>query len=329
MQSQLKVLAPVMTRDVTLPNSSKKVPMVMVPVPDSKTLMAIPLSTLSQMTTTTTTTAAATGGGPRATGTKDEQQAKDLLNWNDGIGTLVGCDLRFKINQLGCLELLDSEDESSSEYSKDKEHHNSQQQRQHHPPPHIPYQHQPQHCQDANNHQKIDQKVNNSNNNTSCSNTNAISNNCKKVNKIKQISPGSSLLRDGPDNRRARASSSSNVTTPQPTTIPTQSSLRNCSTTMPLSKKSETNQQTFLLEKLIPKKRIEEIKVKVENWSIEDVKKFVDDIPGCAGNGQLFESQQICGKSLMHLDQKDLIDIIQIRLGPAIKIYNAIASIKP
>ena len=321
MQSQLKVLAPVMTRDVTLPNSSKKVPMVMVPVPDSKTLMAIPLSTLSQMTTTT---APATGSS-RVTATKDEQQAKDLLNWSDGIGTLVGCDLRFKINQLGCLELLDSEDESNAEYYKD-----NQQQRQHHPPPHIPYQQQPYHCQDTNNHQQIDQKVNNSNNNTGSSNSNnAISNNCKKANKIKQISPGSSLLRDGPDNRRARASSSSNMTTPQAATTPTQSSIRNCSTTMPISKKSETNQQTFLLEKLIPKKRIDEIKVKVENWSIEDVKNFVDDIPGCAGNGQLFESQQICGKSLMHLDQKDLIDIIQIRLGPAIKIYNAIALIKP
>jgi hypothetical protein len=229
MQSQVKVLAPVMTCDVTVPNSSKKVPMVMVPVPDSKTLMAIPLSTINNMTEV-----------------KDEQQAMDLLNWNDdGIGTLDGCDLRFRINQLGCLELVDSDDG------------------------------------DSNSNKKAPNK------------------------KIKKISPGSSLLRDGPDNRRPppkvntkRAQNISNIS------------------------------NSVLLEKLIPKKQIDELKSKVENWSVQDVKSFVDSLPGCSGVGDLFESQQICGKSLLHLDQKDLVEIVNIKLGPAIKIYNVISLIK-
>lgn len=380
MQSQLKVLAPVITRDVTLPNSSKKVPMVMIHVPDSQTIMAIPLSTLSQMsntTTSTTNTTTTTGTGATPTPSfKDEQQAKDLLNWTDGIGTLDGCDLRFKINQLGCLELLDSDDESNPDYLAGK------QQRSRQPPPapylHNSQQHQPhhyqqqqqqqqqqkqyeQHCQDEEPMQIQDReqtKVNlnntNSNNTSSSSTTNGNTNstisgtsstssgnstNNKKANRIKQISPGSSLLRDGPDNRRSRASSSSTTPTPTPTTNNiTINSNDNKSlsqiksdplASMPLSKRNELNQQTFLMEKLIPKERLDEIKSVVESWSIEDVKKFVDSIPGCAGNGQLFESQQICGKSLMYLDQKELIDIINIKLGPAIKIYNAISLIKP
>lgn len=306
-----------MTRDVTLPNSSKKVPMVMVPVPDSKTLMAIPLSTINNMT-----------------GVKDEQQAKDILNWNDdGIGTLDGCDLRFKINQLGCLELLDSDDDEDYDQTDFASYHHlkGRPQQQHRnyinnnnnrvPPP-VRGQHSQSkqiHSQQdineqisTNNIRTHNQQNNNSNNNNSSN----INNNTNKKGKIK-ISPGCSLLRDGPDNRRARAPSSS---------ASTQSST---STTVPLSARlTESSTNLVLLEKLIPKKQIDELKTKVENWSVEDVKLFVDSLPGCSGIGQLFESQQICGKSLLYLDQKDLVDIVKIKLGPAIKIYNVISLIK-
>uniref|UniRef100_A0A6G1SCM0 Lethal(3)malignant brain tumor-like protein 3 n=1 Tax=Aceria tosichella TaxID=561515 RepID=A0A6G1SCM0_9ACAR len=330
MQSQLKVLAPVMTRDVTLPNSSKKVPMVMVPVPDSKTLMAIPLSTINNMT-----------------GVKDEQQAKDILNWNDdGIGTLDGCDLRFRINQLGCLELLDSDDEADYDQTDFTTYHHlkgKSQQQQHRnynnnscnnnnnnraPPPPVRtlhFQSKQIHSQQdindqistCNNRTHSQQNNNSSTNSSNSNNNNNNNNNNNKKAKIKQISPGCSLLRDGPDTRRARAPSSS---------ASTQSS---GSSTLPLStRRNESATNLVLLEKLIPKKQIEELKTKVENWSVEDVKLFVDSLPGCSGSGHLFEAQQICGKSLLHLDQKDLVDIVNVKLGPAIKIYNVISLIK-
>lgn len=212
-QESIKVFAPVMTQDVTLPNSTSKVPMVMVPVPNSQMLMAIPTSTLNK---------------------REEQQARDLLTWNDGIGRLDGCDLRFRVNQFGCLELIDSDDETKS-------------------------------------NDKI-------------------------------ISPGSSLLKDGPHVRRPKAAKQI---------------------------ASKMQQNSILMEKLVPKQKLNEIKTtKVEQWSLEDVKDFINSIPGCTGCGELFENQQICGKSLLYLDQRDLIDVIGVKLGPAVKIYHAISLLK-
>lgn len=338
MQSQMKVIAPVMTRDVTLPNSSEKVPMVMVPVPDSQTLMAIPLSTINNMT-----------------GAKDEQQAKDILSWNeDGVGTLDGCDLRFKINQLGCLELLDSDDEedfdqavfTSFQHARSRAQHQHRNNNNNNRGPTTTLRASQTQSKQTNSRQSqqsqgqevVDQLL--TTNNNSCGKTanaqqqtnsttnpnknttaSAITNNNKKG-KIKQISPGCSLLRDGPDNRRARA--------PSLAASSTQSA---SSTALPLTTKrneTTTNQQqeAVILEKLLPKRQLDELKAEVENWTVEDVKSFVESIPGCSGTGPLFESQQICGKSLLYLDQKDLVDIVNVRLGPAIKICKAISIIK-
>lgn len=257
-QDSLKVFAPVITHDVTLPNSAKKVPMVMVPVPESRTLMAVPISTLSQLKES------------QMDALKDEQQARDLLIWNDGIGTLEGCDVRFKINQLGCLELLDSDDESENHT--------------------------------APKHHAISTNTSQSSNNVKNSQKKAKSD--TEPAPIRQISPGSSLLRDGPNSKRLRSSSF----------FP--------------SKKAELNHTSILLEKLVPKQRLEEIRSNAEQWTIEDVKNFVNSIPGCSGYGELFELQHIDGKSLMYLDQKDLIDVINVKLGPAVKIYHAISLLK-
>lgn len=245
--NQLKILAPVMTRDVTLPNTNEKVPMVMVPVPDSRTLMAIPISQLNS----------------------HMMEARDLLNWNDGIGTLDGCDLRFRINQLGCLELLDSDEEScNDEVPKNKISaavrvsqpllQQSQQQQPTQPTPPQPPSPQSQ---------------------------------APPLSASPKINPGSSLLKNGPDKRRPKATNS-------------------------------------ILEKLIPKQKLDEMKPNVQQWTTDDVKKFIDSIPGCNGYGELFEAQQICGRSLMYLDQKDLLDVINMKLGPAVKIYHAISLLK-
>lgn len=235
--TQLKILAPAMTRDMTLPSTGKKVPMVMVPVPDTGHLIAIPLSTINQLKDSNQVM-------EMDCITKDEQQARDLLTWNDGIGTLDGCDLRFKINDFGYLELIDSDDEYI--YNK---------------PAPAP--------------------------------------------RPVQISPGSSLLRDGPDKRRPKSSSS----------------IKN-------HQSNSISLLKLLSEKIVPKQKLDEIKTNVEQWTIEDVRDFINSIPGCDGYGELFESQQICGKSLMYLDQRDLLDIINVKLGPAVKIHYAISLLK-
>lgn len=260
--SQLKVLAPIMTRDVILPDTSRKVPMVMVPVPDSRTMMAFPWSTITQITEQQKQQ-------QYPTMDESERQAIDILTWNEGIGILDGCDLKFRINQLGCLELLDSDDESDSQQRYQQQLLSIQQQQQ---------------------------KLNNTNTN----NINNIINNSSKQRKTSsKIKPGASLLRDGPlIQKRSKPNS---VT---------------------------SSKEQVLLEKFILKGKLNEFKDNVNNWTVKDVESFIDDIPGCSGLGCLFKSHEICGKSLIHLDQKDLIDIINVKLGPAVKISNAISLLK-
>lgn len=303
-QGTIKVFAPVITHDVTLPNTAQKVPMVMVPVPDSRTLMAIPISTLSQLKDSQMESAL------RDT-IKDQRHARDLLIWNDGIGTLDGCDLRFKLNQLGCLELLDSDDESENQNGS-----------KHNAISAIPNQ--------SKNHTIRTSKTAATTTTTATTNgvrdTISTGERTQKRTKldtaepalIRQISPGSSLLRDGPKIRRPRSSLNTNLN----------SLGRAQASSLSLLKKFESNQNSIVLEKLVPKQRLDKIKTNVNSWTIEDVKNFVDSIPGCSGCGELFELQQICGKSLMYLDQRDLVDVINVKLGPAVKIYNAISLLK-
>jgi len=219
-----------------------------------------------------------------------ERQAIELLNWSDGIGTLEGCDLRFKINQLGCLELLDSDDESQEIQQKYAQQLQQQQQ---------------QAQQQQRQQQQRFQKSDNGNSNHNISNINKRK---TSATKIKHIQPGVSLLRDGPlGHKRAK------------------SSLQ-----MPSSRELHQREisNALLLEKLIARERLSEIKTNLHKWTVLDVKSFIDTIPGCSGLGRLFESQQICGESLTYLDQKDLLEIIKIKLGPAIKIHNIISILK-
>lgn len=303
-QGTIKVFAPVITHDVTLPNTAQKVPMVMVPVPDSRTLMAIPISTLSQLKDSQMENAL------RDT-IKDQKHARDLLIWNDGIGTLDGCDLRFKLNQLGCLELLDSDDESENQNVS-----------KHNAISAIPNQSK-NHIIKTNKTAATTTTIVTTN---GTSDSISTSENTQKKARldiaepasIRQISPGSSLLRDGPKIRRPKSSPSANS---NPLSRVQASSLS-------LLKKFESSQNLVILDKLVPKQRLDKIKTNVDSWTIEDVKNFVDSIPGCSGCGELFELQQICGKSLMYLDQRDLVDVINVKLGPAVKIYNAISLLK-
>lgn len=319
-QGSMKVSAPVIANDMNLTNASRKVPMVMVPVTDSRALMAIPIP-LNHLKDVHMDTL------------KDEQQARDLLSWNDGIGTLNGCDLRFKVNQLGCLELLDSDDESenqtmskvpksksydaiSTTINQSSNHNGSGDNTK--APTGV--------CKLTTNTNTISPPTNmTTSNGLSDSQQHQSSTNDRLSKRIKidpepapirQISPGSSLLRDGPNTRRPKSGTNSSLTG------------RGQSNSLSLLKKLEQNQNLVLIEKLVSKQRLDEIKTNVLHWTIEDVKNFVDSIPGCSGYGELFESQQICGKSLMYLDQRDLLDVINVKLGPAVKIYHAISLLK-
>lgn len=314
-QNSTKNIAPVIPRDETLSDmTNSKVPMLMVPVTESQTLMAIPVSALNQLRETPMDTS------------KNEQQARDLLSWNDGIGTLEGCDLRFRINQLGCLELLDSDDESVNQ-STPKQNANPINSNQ-------SYSNPAKRASTISRTIAGTKTISNAPNNFTATNatpsngtSDTYSNNDGINKKVKleskstsarQISPGSSLLRDGPNTRRLKSSSSTH----------TPNSIRTATSNLALQKKIEQYQNTILLEKLVPKQKLEEIKSTVEKWSVEDVRDFVDSIPGCAGYGESFESQLICGKSLLYLDQRDLLDVINVKLGPAVKIYHAISLLR-
>lgn len=205
-----KIYAPIITHEVRMNNSHRE-PMAIIPVPESNAIMGVSMSAINGLL-------------------GSQMQARELLVWNDdGIGILDGCDLRFKINQHGLLEFLDSDDDEPA---------------------------------------------------------------------TNQISPGSSLLKNGPNLRR-----------PQKMNY----------------KKIDNIQNSVLVNKLLPK---ELVKGKVNSWTTEEVKNFINSIPGCAGYGELFESQEICGESLLYLDQKDLLDVINVKLGPAVKIYHAISLLK-
>lgn len=59
-------------------------------------------------------------------------------------------------------------------------------------------------------------------------------------------------------------------------------------------------------------------------WSEEEVVEFVSSLPSCKDHGNLFSKHNIDGESFLMLSQSDLVDILKIKLGPAIKLYNCI-----
>lgn len=59
-------------------------------------------------------------------------------------------------------------------------------------------------------------------------------------------------------------------------------------------------------------------------WSDEDVTDFVSSLPSCKENAKAFSQEKIDGEAFLMLTQKDLVDILKFKLGPAIKLYNSI-----
>ncbi|XP_062857852.1 lethal(3)malignant brain tumor-like protein 3 isoform X2 [Trichomycterus rosablanca] len=67
---------------------------------------------------------------------------------------------------------------------------------------------------------------------------------------------------------------------------------------------------------------------KVAAWSIEEVIEFIQGLPGCKEQVHTFKEEQIDGEAFLLLTQTDLVKILSIKLGPALKIYNSILMFK-
>ncbi|KAF8781915.1 Lethal(3)malignant brain tumor-like protein 1 [Argiope bruennichi] len=64
----------------------------------------------------------------------------------------------------------------------------------------------------------------------------------------------------------------------------------------------------------------------VRQWSINQVAKFISSLRGCEDLGKVFREQLIDGEALLEMTQADLINILKLKLGPAVKIFSSIQS---
>ncbi|NXF35018.1 LMBL1 protein, partial [Nyctibius bracteatus] len=66
----------------------------------------------------------------------------------------------------------------------------------------------------------------------------------------------------------------------------------------------------------------------VAKWTVEEVVSFIQRLPGCKEQASVFREEQIDGEAFLLLNQSDIVKILSIKLGPALKIYNAILMFK-
>ncbi|XP_031988091.1 lethal(3)malignant brain tumor-like protein 4 isoform X4 [Corvus moneduloides] len=66
----------------------------------------------------------------------------------------------------------------------------------------------------------------------------------------------------------------------------------------------------------------------VAKWTVEEVVSFIQRLPGCKEQASVFREEQIDGEAFLLLKQNDIVKILSIKLGPALKIYNAILMFK-
>ncbi|XP_068406871.1 lethal(3)malignant brain tumor-like protein 3 isoform X2 [Eschrichtius robustus] len=67
---------------------------------------------------------------------------------------------------------------------------------------------------------------------------------------------------------------------------------------------------------------------KVSKWSTDEVSEFIQSLPGCEEHGKVFKEEQIDGEAFLLMTQTDIVKIMSIKLGPALKIFNSILMFK-
>ncbi|XP_076827536.1 lethal(3)malignant brain tumor-like protein 4 isoform X3 [Brachyhypopomus gauderio] len=67
---------------------------------------------------------------------------------------------------------------------------------------------------------------------------------------------------------------------------------------------------------------------RVAYWTVEEVADFIHSLPGCEEQAKQFREEQIDGKAFLLLTQRDIVKIMSVKLGPALKIYNSILMFK-
>ncbi|KAK9877329.1 hypothetical protein WA026_017725 [Henosepilachna vigintioctopunctata] len=60
------------------------------------------------------------------------------------------------------------------------------------------------------------------------------------------------------------------------------------------------------------------------HWSHAQVADFIESLPTGSDYADIFKQHEIDGEALLLLTQKDIVDILNIKLGPAIKLYSTI-----
>ncbi|KAG8142446.1 hypothetical protein E2320_006355 [Naja naja] len=63
-------------------------------------------------------------------------------------------------------------------------------------------------------------------------------------------------------------------------------------------------------------------------WNVEDVYEFIHSLPGCQEIADEFRAQEIDGQALLLLKEDHLMSAMNIKLGPALKIYARICMLK-
>ncbi|KAM6280918.1 lethal(3)malignant brain tumor-like protein 3 isoform 1-T11 [Porphyrio hochstetteri] len=67
---------------------------------------------------------------------------------------------------------------------------------------------------------------------------------------------------------------------------------------------------------------------KVSKWSTDEVSEFIRSLPGCEEHSKVFKDEQIDGEAFLLMTQSDIVKIMSIKLGPALKIFNSILMFK-
>ncbi|KAL8570654.1 hypothetical protein ACOMHN_039089 [Nucella lapillus] len=62
----------------------------------------------------------------------------------------------------------------------------------------------------------------------------------------------------------------------------------------------------------------------VKEWTVDQVATFIGSLPGCQDVETNFREQEIDGDSLLLMSQADIVKILNVKLGPALKIFTSV-----